>query len=148
VVDYWGISRELEEALSSFDAIDANQAMEPFPHDPAANIESYAAQAESYFTGRDLSNVWACVKVFEPDEVTEGTYRRDLWDRFIADYLGFAQKVDEFLPDPPALPYIERLPRLASIRQYVKQNHARDQDEIDWADVSTKAKDLLHGRIS
>jgi type I restriction enzyme R subunit len=146
VVDYWGISGELEEALSAFDALDAAQAMEPFPEEPAANIESYAIQAESYFT--DPSDVWACVRVFEPDLVTEGTYKRDLWDRFIADYRRFAQKVDEFLPDPRALPYAERLARLARIRQYVKDNLVRDEEEIDWADVSAKVKDLLDGRIA
>lgn len=148
VVDYWGVSRELEDALSAFDALDAAQAMEPFPEEPAANIESYAIQAESYFTGLDLNDVWACVKVFEPDQVTEGTYKRDLWDRFLADYRRFAQKVDEFLPDPRALPYVDRLARLASIRQYVKDNLVRDEEEIDWADVSAKVKNLLDGRIA
>jgi len=146
VVDYWGVSGELEDALSAFDALDAAQVMEPFPDDPSANIESYAIQAESYF--KDVSDVWACVRVFEPDLVTEGTYKRDLWDRFIADYRRFAQKVDEFLPDPRALPYAERLARLARIRQYVKDNLVRDEEEIDWADVSAKVKELLDGRIA
>lgn len=148
VVDYWGVSRELEDALSTFDALDAAQAMKPFPEEPAANIESYAIQAESYFTGRNLNDVWACVNVFEPDQVTEGTYKRDLWDRFLADYRLFAQKVDEFLPDPRALQYVDRLARLASIRQYVKDNLVRDEEEIDWADVSAKVKNLLDGRIA
>jgi len=146
VVDYWGVSGELEDALSAFDALDAAQAMDPFPDEPTENIESYAIQAESYF--KDPSDVWACVRVFEPDHVTEGTYKRDLWDRFIADYRRFAQKVDEFLPDPRALPYVERLARLARIRQYVKDNLVRDEEEIDWADVSAKVKDLLDGRIA
>jgi len=148
VVDYWGISRELEDALSAFDALDAAQAMEPFPDEPAANIESYAIQAESHFRGLDLNDVWGCVKVFDPDLVTEGTYKRDLWDRFIADYRRFAQQIDEFLPDPRALPYVDRLARLARIRQYVKDNLVRDDEEVDWADVSAKVKDLLDGRIA
>lgn len=147
VVDYWGVSQELDEALSSFDRLDAQQAMEPFPTDPAGNIESYAVQAESYF--RRLDDVWACVAVFEPDEVTEGTYKRDVWDRFTSDYRRFAAKVDEFLPDPRALPYVDRLARLTQIRNYVKTNLIRDEEEeIDWADVSAKVKALLDGRIS
>jgi type I restriction enzyme R subunit len=146
VVDYWGVSRELEDALSAFDALDAQQAMAPFPGESSANIESYAIQAESHF--KDPGDVWACVRVFEPDLVTEGTYKRDLWDRFIADYRRFAQKVDEFLPDPRALAYAERLARLARIRQYVKQNLVRGEEEIDWTDVSAKVKGLLDGRIT
>lgn len=115
VVDYWGVSQELEEAPSAFDAMDAAQAMEPFPDDPTANIESYAIKAESHFTGIELNDVWACVKVFEPDLVTDGTYKRDVWDRFISDYRLFAQKVDEFLPDPRALSYVDRLARLIQL---------------------------------
>jgi len=146
IVDYWGVSQELEDALGVFDSLDAAQAMDPFPAEPSATIESYAVQAESYF--KDPADVWACVSVFEPDLVTEGTYKRDVWDRFIADYRRFAQKVDEFLPDPRALPYVDRLARLGRIRQYVKDNLVRDDDEVDWADVSAKVKDLLDGRIA
>ncbi|GIV04344.1 MAG: type I restriction enzyme [Fimbriimonadales bacterium] len=148
VVDYWGISKELEDALSAFDALDAAQAMGPLPEDPADIIESYAKQAEKYFPGLDLNDVWACVKVFEPDRVTEGTYKRDLWDQFVADYRLFAQKVDAFLPDPRALSYVDRLARLATIKQYVKAHLVRGEEEIDWADVSAKVKMLLEGRIA
>ncbi|MCZ2111341.1 MAG: HsdR family type I site-specific deoxyribonuclease, partial [Dehalococcoidia bacterium] len=148
VVDYWGVSHELEDALAAFDALDAAQALQPFPNDPAANIESYAVRAEGHFTGCDLDDVCGCARVFESDAGTAGMYKRDAWDRFIADYRLFAQKVDEFLPDPRALPYVDRLARLSHIRQYVKAQLVREQDEIDWADVSAKVKHLLDGRIS
>jgi len=148
VVDYWGVSRNLEDALAAFDEIDARAALEPKPDDPSVVIESYAIRAEGHFTNRDLDDVWACAALFVPDEVTEGTYKRDLWDKFIADYRLFAQKIDEFLPDSRALPYIDRLAKLTRVREYVKAQMIREEDEIDWADVSSKVKELLDGRIT
>lgn len=148
VVDYWGVSRNLEEALAAFDDVDAKAALQPEPDEPSVTIESYAIRAEGHFTGHDLSDVWACASLFEPDHYTEGTYKRDLWDKFIADYRLFAQKIDEFLPDPRALPYLDRLARLTRVREYVKAQMVREDEEIDWTDVSAKVKDLLDGRIS
>ena len=55
-------------------------------------------------------------------------------------------------PRPAAQPEDEpalcRGARLARIRQYVKSNLVREQEEIDWADVSAKVKSLLDGRIT
>lgn len=148
VVDYWGVSRNLEEALAAFDEKDAKDSLQPEPDDPSVTIESYAIRAEGHFVGRDLDDVWQCAALFDPDDATEGAYKRDLWDKFIVDYRLVAQKIDEFLPDPRALPYLDRLARLTRIREYVKAQMVRVDDEIDWADVSSKVKDLLDGRIS
>ena len=75
VVDYHGVSRDLEQALSTFDWPDVQGAMTALDEDPAPVIESAAVHAESHFKGRDLSDTWACVGVFAPDASTEGGFK-------------------------------------------------------------------------
>ena len=99
VVDYYGVSRDLEEALSTFDWPDVQDTMRELEEDPAPVIEAAAVQAESHFKGRDLDDTWACVAVFAPDASTEGDYKADLFERFNADYRRFSGLMDRFLPD-------------------------------------------------
>ena len=64
VVDYCGISQDLEHALSSFDWPDVQDTMQVMEEDPAIVIEAAAVRAESHSKGLDLSNTWACVLNF------------------------------------------------------------------------------------
>ena len=115
VVDYHGVSRDLEQALSTFDWPDVRGAMTALDEDPAPVIESAAVHAESHFKGRDLNDTWACVGVFAPDASTEGDFKADLFERFNADYRELSRLMDRFLPDPRALAYVDRL---AGLRRY------------------------------
>ena len=55
VVDYHGVSRDLEEALSTFDWPDVQDTMREMDEEPASSrIEAAAVQAESHFAGRNL----------------------------------------------------------------------------------------------
>ena len=72
VVDYHGVSRDLEEALSTFDWPDVQDTMREVDEDPAPVIEAAAVQAESHFKERDLGDTWACVSVFAPDASDRG----------------------------------------------------------------------------
>ena len=102
IVDYHGVSRDLEEALSTFEWPDVQDAMRELEEDPAPVIESAAVHAESHFRGRDLNDTWACVAVFAPDASTEGDYKADLFEAFNADYRQLSRLMDRFLPDPRA----------------------------------------------
>ncbi|HXH20441.1 MAG TPA: type I restriction endonuclease subunit R [Dehalococcoidia bacterium] len=147
VVDYHGVSRELEEALEVFEKRDTREAMLALPEDPAAVIDAAAARAESHFKGLDLDDAWACVMRFAPDASTEGDYKADLFELFSADYHAFARLMDQFLPDPRALPYVPRLARLAQVRSMVRSHFQRVDASIDWTDVGAKVKKLLDERI-
>ena len=111
VVDYHGVSRDLEEALSTFDWPDVQDSMRELEEDPGPLMEAAAVQAESHFKGRDLNDTWACVAVFAPDADTEGNFKADLFELFNADYRWFSRLMDRFLPDPRALAYTDRLAR-------------------------------------
>ena len=147
VVDYHGVSRDLEEALSTFDWPDVQDTMREVDEDPAQVIEAAAVQAESHFKERDLGDTWACVSVFAPDASTEGNFKADLFERFNADYRRFSRLMDRFLPDPRALDYTDRLARLTEIRAYVRAQFLRENADADWTEIGAKVKRLVDERI-
>ena len=148
VVDYHGVSRDLEEALSTFDWPDVQDTMREMDEDPGPVVESAAVQAESHFKGRDLGDTWECVAVFAPDASTEGNYKADLFERFNADYRLFSGLMDRFLPDPRALDYTDRLARLTETRAYVRAHFLRENADVDWTEIGAKVKRLVDERIS
>ena len=147
VVDYHGVSRDLEEALSTFEWPDVQDSMRQLEEDPADVIESAAVRAESYFKGRDLGNTWECVAVFAPDAATGGNFKADVFERFNADYRQFSWLMDRFLPDPRALHYVDRLARLTEIRAYVRAQFLRENADVDWTEIGAKVKRLIDARI-
>ena len=148
VVDYRGVSRELDEALASFDPADVREAMRALEDEPEQVIEAAARQAESHFTGRDIGDTLTCVAVFAPDASTEGDYKADLFERFNADYRGFSHLMDRFLPDPRALAYVDRLARLTEIRACVRAQFLRENAAAEWTAIGAKVKRLIDQRIS
>ena len=148
VVDYHGVSRDLEEALSTFDWPDVQDTMRETDEDPSVVIEAAAVRAESHFGHRDLSDTWECVSVFAPDAHTEGNLKTDLFERFNADYRLFSRLMDRFLPDHRALDYTDRLARLTEIRAYVRAHFLRENADVDWTEIGAKVKKLVDERIS
>ena len=148
VVDYHGVSKDLEEALSTFDWPDVQDTMREIDEDPAPVIEAATVQAESHFKDRDLRDTWACVAVFAPDASTEGSFKADLFERFNADYRQLSRLMDRFLPDPRALDYTDRLARLTEIRAYVRAHFLRENADVDWTEIGAKVKRLVDERIS
>ena len=148
VVDYHGVSRDLEDALSTFDWPDVQDTMREMDEDPGPVIEAAAVQAESHFKSCDLSDTWACVNVFAPDASTEGDFKADLFERFNADYRRFSLLMDRFLPDPRVLDYTDRLARLTEIRAYVRAQFLRENADADWSEIGAKVKRLVDERIS
>ncbi len=147
VVDYHGVSRELEAALEAFDIEDTREAMLAAPEDPSTVIDAAAMRAEAHFKGLDLNDTWSCVQRFAPDAATEGDYKVDLFERFNADYREFSRLMDQFLPDARALPYVPRLARLTKIRAYVRAHFLREDASVNWTDIGAKVKKLLDERI-
>ena len=54
VVDYYGVSRNLDAALQIFDLPDVMGTMRELDEDPTAALEAAVVAAESHFKGRDL----------------------------------------------------------------------------------------------
>jgi type I restriction enzyme R subunit len=147
VVDYWGVSQDLNAALATFEQSDRRDIWRALEGDPAPVIGSAATRAEAYFKGRNLDDPWDCVNVFAADAATEGDYKADLFARFDADYREFAALMDRFLPDQRALAYTDRLARLTKIRALARATFQRD-DGLDWGTIGAKVKDLIDRRIA
>ena len=145
VIDYHGVSRDLEAALETFEWPDVKDSMKKLEEDPGPAIEAAAVQAESHFKGLDLDNTWDCAALFAADASTD-EFKADLFEKFNADYRAFARLMDRYLPDPGAEPYVERLARLTAIRAYAQAQFLRDAD-LDWSDIGAKVKKLIDERI-
>ncbi len=148
VVDYHGVSTNLEAALQTFDRTDVQDAMSALDEDPGPVIEAAAVRAEAHFKGLDLNDLWACVFRFEADERTEGDFKADLFEAFNVDYRQFSRLLDRYLPDPKALDYTDRLARLTEIRGYVRAQYLREDASADWTEIGAKVKQLVDERIS
>ena len=148
IVDYHGVSRELDKALSIFRKDDTAAALTALPEDPAPVIEAAANRAEAHFRSADLDDVWGCVHVFDADANTDGDFKIDAYDLFDHDYRQFSRLMDRFLPDPSALNYVDRLKQLTVIRSYARATFLRERADIDWTAIGAKVKQLLDSRIS
>ena len=147
VVDYYGVSRNLEAALQIFDLPDVMGAMRELDDDPTTALEAAVVAAEAHFKGRDLDDVWDCIDVFAPDAGTEGNFKADLYEQFNADYREFSRLMDRAIPNPKALPYVGRLARLTQIRAYARAHFLQEDARLNWTDISAKVKKLIDERI-
>ena len=147
VVDYYGVSRNLEAALQAFDLSDVAGTMQELHDDPTAALEAATVAAEAHFKGRDLDDVWDCIAVFAPDANTEGHFKVDVYERFNADYRVFSRLMDQAIPNPKALPYVGRLARLTEIRAYARAHFLQEDALLNWTDVGAKVKKLIDERI-
>ena len=147
VVDYCGVSQELESALAIFDSGDLEQVLTELPEDPGPVIQDAADRAEAHFRGLDLDDPWACVQHFDADANTEGDYRADAYERFDRDYADFSALMNRYLPDAGALAYLDRLRRLTVIRSYARAQFLRERADIDWTAIGAKVKQLIDSRI-
>ena len=71
-----------------------------------------------------------------------------MFERFNADYSQFSRLMDRLLPDPRALPYVDRLARLTLIRSYIRAHLLRENADVNWTDIGAKVKQLIDQRIS
>ena len=149
VVDYYGVSSNLESALSVFDNSDIQGVMNEMYEDPTDALESAARSAESHFDGCNLREVWECVSVFVDNGANgdQGSFKVDLYERFNRDYRSFSRLMDQYLPNARAVQFVDRLAHLTSIRSIVRAQYLREDAHIDWSEISAKVKGLIDSRI-
>ena len=136
MVDYWGISDALQEALALFSPSDVKGAMQP-KLDELPRLQTRHQAALRFFqTVKDPGNLDACVSVLEPEDV-----RADFDRAFRA----LSESLDMLLPDPRALPYVDDARWLGKIRSSAK---ARFRDErLDISDCGAKVRKLIEEAV-
>ncbi len=134
VVDYWGVSEALPEALAIFAPKDVARAMTP-KDDELPRLEARHAAAMRFFAGvKDKRDLDRCVRVREPEDVRA---------EFQVAFRRFAASMDMLLPDPRALDYVADLTWLGKIRAAAK---ARFRDAT-VSDCGDKVRRLIEQAI-
>jgi type I restriction enzyme R subunit len=135
VVDYWGVSRNLQDALASFNPADVANVLRP-KSEELPRLESRHQTVMRFFHGVRKSDMEACLKVIEPEDVRaefEQAFRR------------FAASLDMVLPDPAALRFTADLRWLADLRATAR-NRFRD-DTFDLAGCGEKVHQMIEQHI-
>lgn len=137
IVDYWGVSEALTEALAIFAPSDVKAAMTP-KADELPRLQARHANVLRFFIRvKDKDDLDACVAILEPEDV-----RAQFDDAFKK----FGQSLDMMLPDPKALPYVGDARWLGKIRQ-VAAAKFRD-DKIDISDCGAKVRKLIEEAVA
>lgn len=136
VVDYWGVSDALQEALAIFAPTDVTQAMTP-KIDELPRLQNRHGAAMRFFAGvKNKKDLDRCVLILEPADVRA---------EFDVAFRRFAQSMDMLLPDPRALDYVGDLTWLGKIRSAAR---ARYRDEsVDISDCGDKVRKLIDEAI-
>lgn len=135
VVDYWGISRFLQDALGIFHPEDIEGVMRP-KSDELPRLESRHRAAMRFFDRVDRGDLEACLKVLEPEDVRA---------EFDISFRRFTQSMDMLLPDPSALPYIKDLKWLGKVRNAARARY-RDPG-LDLSGCREKVRKIIEEHI-
>jgi type I restriction enzyme R subunit len=133
IVDYYGVSDDLKEALAMFSAEDVKRAMVPL-EDKQPELEAAHNKAVAFF--EDLDDVEACLQTLERDDTRvefNNAYRR------------FSKLMDIVLPDPMANPYKDDFEKLTEIHARAKQRFRDDTMNVEGC--GSKVRELIHDRI-
>ena len=137
VVDYWGVSAELQDALAVFSPKDIRGALKPNV-DELPRLESRHAAAMRFFQSvEDKADLDACVRVLEPEDVRA---------EFDLAFRRFSQSMDMLLPDRRALPYRGDLLWLGKIRGAAAARF-RD-DRLDLSGCGEKVRKLIADAVA
>ena len=132
VVDYWGVSEDLQQALAIFSPSDVKGAMQP-KVDELPRLQTRHQAALRFFAKvKNREDLDECVAVLEPEDVRA---------EFDQAFRVFSQSLDMLLPDPRALPYVEGLRWLGKIRGAARARY-RDPG-LDISDAGAKVRKLI-----
>jgi type I restriction enzyme, R subunit len=136
VVDYWGVSQSLQEALAIFSPSDIKGALEP-KQDELPRLQARHAAAMRFFHSvRNRHDLEQCVAVLAPEDIRA---------EFQVAFRRFSQSMDMLLPDPRALEYGGDLGWLGKIRQAARARY-RD-DSLDISDCGDKVRRLIEEAV-
>jgi type I restriction enzyme, R subunit len=136
IVDYWGVSEALQEALAIFSPTDIKGALNPKGDELPRLQARHAAVLRFFQKVRDKNDLDQCVAVLEPEDTRA---------EFEAAFRRFAQSMDMVMPDPKALPYYADVKWLGKVRQTAR---ARFQDtRMDISDCGEKVRKLIEEAI-
>ena len=136
VVDYYGVSDYLEEALAIFDKEDLGEPMQSLDS-LYKEMLSYREDVMNMFKGRDKGNLDELIKVLEP---------QDKRAEFEIGYKRFSSAVEALLPSHVGTDIINDLKWLGYIRAGAKAKYSPEV-ELDISDCGEKVREIIEEHL-
>ena len=136
IVDYYGVSRFLEQALAIFNKEDVQGALQNIDTE-IPRLQSRHRSAMRFFDYISTDNLEACLQVLEPEDVR---------NEFDTAFKRFSESMDMVMPSPKAHDYIVDLKFLSKVRQAAKSRYR--VDEMDISDCGEKVKQLIEEHLA
>jgi len=135
IVDYFGLSDYLTEALEMFSSEDVEGALRDLK-DEIPKLQHAHTRVMQHFNGLDLDDLDACILFLEDED------KRHI---FQVDFQKFSQQMDVVLPNQAATPFISDLRKLGKISLGAK-NLFRDE-QLSIAGAGEKVRKLIEDHI-
>jgi type I restriction enzyme, R subunit len=135
IVDYFGLSDYLTEALEMFSSDDVEGALLDLKEEIPV-LKNTHTRVLSHFDSLDLDDLDACILSLK-DEVIRQSFQMD--------FQIFAKQMDIILPDPASTPFIRDLQRLGKISVGAR-NLYRDE-QLDIAGAGEKVRELIEEHV-
>ena len=135
IVDYFGLSDYLTEALEMFSSEDVSGALKDLK-DEVPKLQAMHTRVMAHFKGLDTTDIDECILSLEDD-----TKRQ----QFEIDFKKFAKQMDIIMPDAAAKPYLADLKFLGKVNHGAR-NLFRDE-QLDIAGCGEKVRKLIDEHI-
>ena len=135
IVDYYGLSDYLTEALEMFSSEDVEGALIDLK-DEIPRLKNAHTRVMKHFSGLDLDDLDECILSLD-DEVKR--------QEFQTDFRRFSKQMDIILPDEAAQPFLNDLRRLGKISVGAR-NLYRDE-QLDIAGAGEKVRQLIEEHV-
>ncbi|MFL0361657.1 type I restriction endonuclease subunit R [Pseudobacillus sp. 179-B 2D1 NHS] len=136
IVDYYGVSKFLEQALAIFNKEDVQGALHSIDTE-IPRLQSRHRSAMRFFDYIRQDDLEACLQVLEPEDVR---------NEFDTAFKRFSESMDMVMPSPKAQDYIGDLKFLGKVRQAAKSRYR--VDGMDISDCGEKVKKLIEEHLA
>ena len=135
IVDYYGLSDYLTEALEMFSTEDVAGALKDLK-DEIPKLKNAHTRVLQHFKGLDLDDLDACIMSLE-DEVKRQVFQTD--------FQKFSKQLDVILPDPAATPFLSDLKRLGKI--FIGARNLFRDEQLNIAGAGEKVRQLIEEHV-
>lgn len=135
IVDYYGLSDYLTEALEMFSSDDVAGALKDLK-DEIPKLKAMHTRVMAHFKGIDKTDIDACILLLENDDKRQ---------QFEIDFKKFAKQMDIIMPDVAVKPYLADLKFLGKVNLGAR-NLYRDS-QLNLAGVGEKVRQLIDEHI-
>jgi type I restriction enzyme R subunit len=135
IVDYYGLTDYLAEALKDFSASDVQGALKSLK-DEIPRLQAAHTRVKQHLRGHALTDLDGCIAALE-DELKR--------QRFETDFRTFAKQVEIVLPDPAATPFLADLKALGKIVIGCRSLYRDDQ--LNLLGCGEKVRALIEAHV-